>query len=450
MNIRFTILCTTLLILNTSYSFSENKKELIALAQTVEEPLWKRTALAPSRDPAFMLMSTLSTLPGLPATSTLFMTRTPTVSIVAEHINMAALETLATKKLDVKEFSTLSTNIYNTRVQEHTFGMQLGQQWEQDNWELSCHWWLGVRERHLWLSEPARTQTQELGTHAFAPDHTSKTSGHAPQQPALDTSWWHTTALTPGLGDVHVNARYRLPLGELFSCSAGIHAVIPTGTHRSRKTPTDDAHPLPLDVESFSTRLINRARDILLCAPLGTSGHVGFGLSGHAQLNLTPQLALHGEATQVYFRPGSQRRYALATEEFVPLLRDGSDDTHLGISSNGDVRDYLQQFVYPLEKHVTLQPGMIRTASAHIAYATPQVHCALGYRYQEAEGESSQTAPPATLAPQALLQHQATFIGGMSDRHDWGEASSYITAHYTFAGTQHGDWSIGFGATIQA
>lgn len=449
MNIRFALLCATLTTISSSFCFSTNKKELIALAKTVDAPLWKRTALTPTSDPALTLIPTLSTLPGLPATSTLFFMRTPVIGTLGDHLDITPLATLAEKKLDGEAFNELISTIDNISIQEHTVGMQLGQQWEQDSWELSWHWWIGMRERNLWLKNPARARTHEMLRTIFLKNDDEAPS-HAPQQPQLGASWWHATALTPGIGDVHINARYRLPLGEIFSCSFGLHAVIPTGTHRSHKTPTDDAHPLPLETQPFALRLLNRARDILLCAPLGTSGHVGLGASAHAQLNLTPQLALHGEVTQVHFRPGSQRRFALATEEYIPLLSDGTDDTQMGVSSNGDLRSYLQQFVYPLEQHVTLHPGMIRTASTHLAYATPQVHCSLGYRREEMEGEHSQTAPLATLASEMVLQHQATFIGGLSSRHDWGEASSYFTAHYTFAGTRPGDWSVGFGATIQA
>lgn len=397
------LLCTHLTAASDSHSF-------ITQLSTITQPLWQQTTLPASSDPAFELSPTLHTLPGLPATSTLFFSRTPVLTQLSGLLNAHA-----------PFFTDHQKQIEAVNVQEHTLGMQLGQQWQQDHWEVSWQWWLGLRERNAWLPKEYRAQNQDT------------------------KSPWHASAVRAGIGDIHLTARYRLPMGTLGALSLGGHWLVPVGTKKQRKK-NDDSIALPTSTDPFMKSLSTRVRDLLLCAPFGTNGHAGLGLSATLHMNLGANFSFFGQATSIRFKEGKEKRFGLLEHKRPPILHTGGLDVW---SEEDEVTTYARTYVFPTEQEITLTLGALSCASAHLAYTIPDLHLAVGYRYQRHDEEEAENVSTALLRG-LNEQHQVALTSSATNRHDWGDSSSYFTATYTFAGAQKGTWSIGFGATVQA
>lgn len=392
--------------------------DLSPLTQNLSAPLWSNTTQPSSPDAAFQVANMLTTLPGMPATSTLFFSRSPEV---------ARLEDILA--LSEPFFTPYREHLKQASIQEHTVGLQLGQNWRQDHWELSWNWWVGVRERNLWIPQLHRRALREK----LRQD--SETG-------ARITNLWNATTMHVGVGDVHITARYTLPLGELVSFSLGIHTSLPTATKQKQSDAEKADGSIPTDSQEFLQHMSKRARDIMLCAPFGSNGHTGIGLSGALRLNLGNNLKVMSEATSLRFRPGTQRRYALTGEKRLPELNLSEE--------NSQKQDPVPAYLYPHAQEITLVPGAIHSGSVHLAYTTDDIHCSIGYLRQRFEAEESDTAPLRMLRTEVTEHQQLIGTASMNTHHGWGDTSSYMTAGYTFDGAGEGGWTLGFGATVQA
>lgn len=408
--------------------------DLATLTQNVSAPLWQHTVLPDAPDPAFELSTMLCTLPGMPATSTLFFSRTPCVARISDIV-----------AINEPILDAYREHLNEATIQEHTTGLQLGQNWRQDQWELCWNWWFGVRERNLWLSQVHRRALRE------------KLSGHETAQSRL-TNLWNASHLQAGIGDVHITARYNLTLGSLLALSLGVHATVPVATQQKQSgaletdaaTAQETTQPFPTNVEGFTKQISSRARDIMLCAPFGSNGHSGIGMSGALRLHLGDRLKVIAEATSIRFRTSTQTRYALnPTHTVNPAELVGTDMMPIGPEEvSGAERFY--RFLYPKKYSVSLVPGRKDTASIHLAYTTDSLHCALGYCRNHVGVEESETAPAGTLRSQHTQQDAIIATASVNTHHGWGDTSSYITGQYVHDGFQSGRWTIGFGATVQA
>ncbi|MDQ5890362.1 MAG: hypothetical protein QG604_236 [Candidatus Dependentiae bacterium] len=448
MNIRFSALAFLFSLLAPALVAQlpaeyNTKQKAILLLNSLDAQVWQSTAPHHQLDPLFTLQPVLDALPGLPSTATLFISHTPHVVTIEKLINPAAFEDTT-----LQPFIDSAEKI---ETQEHSAGLHIGQLWAQDNLELTWQWWIGARQRNWWLHGDARKEyLQTLQNYSGSPIRTAR-DAHAPQEPQHRLTMWHATSTNIGLGDMHLQLRYRLPLGNRFSCAFGAYTTIPIGSLANRQTPQTTEDVIPLDGDNeLALRLINRARDIMLCTPLGAAGH--FGIGGHiqAQINLSQRWAIRGQFTQIHYRGGLENRFALTPATALNRLEEGMPGTLENISSNELIMQHLKQKLYPTDIKIEVRPGITRINGIALNYANIPFHGSLGYLHTSTDSEYSESAPFATLTRTRNENHQINATAGWRRRQSWGEASSYMTGHYTINGTQKGAWGFGVGATVQA
>ncbi len=445
MNIRF-----SLLILSFSTSFSvvaqfpsyTPKQKAILLLKSITQPVWHSTAPHHTIDPLLRSHALTNALPGLPAKAEFFFTRTPEVTSVQNYINPDAFENTL-----LQPFVEYGNAV---KLQQHTSGIHIGQLWNQDNLEMSWQWWIGAQERNWWLRQPLRSNYQK--TLASFDGALTKEGGsvHAPQEPEHRLTLWHATRTTIGIGDIHLQLRYRAHPTNWFSCSIGGYAIAPVGTTAGRTTPDNSDETLPITTDELPLRIINRMRDVMLCAPLGNNSHLGIGLQTDAQCFITRYISLRAAYTRIYYRGGIESRYALATTEDTLSLEEGLPGSSEGVSPHETVIAALKKHLYPSEIKVYIQPGGVKTASFGIHYEDVPLHLAMIYGYESVGSEYSESAPLATLTRTATTNHIISALAGWRTNYHWGQSSFYVNAHYITSGTHAGGWGCGIGTTIQA
>jgi len=450
MNIRFSSLALLLPFfvtsLNSQYPLEYTaKQKTVLLLNSLSGPVWHSTAPHHQTDPLFELQPMLDALPGFPAAATFFFARTPKNAMLQNFIEPTAFEGTA-----LQPFVQSGQKI---EIQEHTSGLHFGQVWSQDSLEISWQLWAGARERNFWLNGNDRAEFfSTLRNYSSSPLRNATLDIHAPQEPQHRLTLWHATNTNVGLGDVHLQMRYRIPLLNRLSCAIGLYTTIPVGSLANRKTTTinDDAPPLDGDGHELTLRLINRARDIMLCSPLGNNGHLGLGGHIQAQLYLTQRLSVRGQFTQIYYRSSLENRFSLNRGIPLATIEEGLPGTLDGLSGNDLIVQHLKQKLYPTEIKTEIRPGGTQCKGVSLNYASLPFHCALGYWHISSDTEYSESAPLVTLTQKSIYNHRVHGTAGWRRRQNWGEASSYLTGSYTVAGTQKGSWSVGIGATVQA
>ena len=447
MNIRFHALVlfflTPLLCLANKQPDYNIKQKAILLLNSLDQQVWKSTAPHTQPDPLFTLQPTLDALPGLPATATFFVRHTPRVLDAQNLINPLAFEDSF-----LAPFIPSAEKIH---IHEHAAGVHIGQLWSQDNLEIAWQWWAGIQARNWWISGKDRTAFLETFKNYTAPISKGEAQDvHAPQPIQNRLTPWHATNVNVGIGDVHVQVRYRLPLHQRFYCAIGPYITVPIGTQANYKTPRNGMDNPPLGGDELVLRLINRAREIMLATPLGSNGHLGLGAQVLAQLILTDHWSIKGQFMQMHYRSGVESRYALSTGTVINALEEGLPSSAENISSDEAVWDHLKHKLYPTEIKVSVRPGMLRMSGIALHYNRAPFHVALGYWHEHKGAEYSDSAPLATLTRRSFENHRITGTCGLRQRHNWGEASTYLTGSYAPKGTNAGAWSVGIGATVQA
>jgi|GEM_PF-2681007 len=449
MNIRFVFLfvfafsCGAILHAEQPESLYTPKQHTILLLNSLSGPLWKSTAPYRDIDPIFKLQSGLSALPGIPTTASLFVMRNPEVARASHYLNPQALENTV--------LAPLATYINDVIIQEHTAGIHLGQLWHQDNWEIAWQWWVGARERNWWINGKSRGDfLKELNTAHFDKGAQTTPDAHAPQQHTHRFTATHATSTNIGIGDVHVQIRYRIPLGNRVSCAIGAYATVPIGTHAKRRTiGIEEALPME-DGNELALKLVNRLRDVMLCVPLGSNGHLGLGGQLLAQVVVTNHFHIRGQWTQVYYRGDIENRYALTPHTPLTPIEEGMPFTAEGASPSDLVFQHLKQRLYPTEIKTHVYPGMVRIGTIGLHYENIPFHGSFSYSHESSETEYSELAPLATLTPMRTENHRLNTIVGWRKRFDWGESSSFLHGYYTIAGTHKGAWGAMLGVTVQA
>ncbi len=449
MNIRFSSLALLLQLflpaLNAQYPLEYTaKQKTVLLLNSLSAPVWHSTAPHHQTDPLFALQPTLDALPGFPATATFFFSRTPHATSLQDFVDPTAFE-----ETSLQPFIESGQKI---EIQEHISGLHFGQLWSQDSLEIGWQLWIGARERNFWLKSDDRNEYfKTLHHYSSSPTRNASQDIHAPQEPQHRLTLWHATSTNVGLGDIHLQIRYRIPLHNRFSCAVGLYTTIPVGSLANRKTVNVNEDIPPLEGgHELAIRLINRARDIMLCTPLGNSGHLGLGGHFQAQLYVTQKLSIRGQFTQVYYKNSLENRFALSPATSLGAIEEGVPGSLDGISSNELIVQHLKQKLYPTEIKTEIRPGNTQCKGITLNYATIPFHGSLGYWHIMSGSEYSETAPLATLTQSTINNHQVHATAGWRRRQNWGEASSYLTGSYTVLGTQKGAWSIGIGATVQA
>jgi len=447
MNIRFSLLLCLCLVSTVLHNTTPplpytHKQKAVLLLKSITPPVWHSTAPHHTIDPLFKTHHLSNALPGLPAKAEFFFMRTPHVTTVQNLINPAAFnDTMLQPFVDYG---------HALELQQHTTGIQIGQLWNQDNLEISWQWWVGAQERNWWLTQKMRKAYQETlkNYHGSALKGTGNI--HAPQEPEHRLTLWHGTNTTVGIGDVHLQGRYRAHPTNWFSCSLGCYLTIPVGTQSSHTTPLNSDDTLPIATDELPLRIINRLRDVMLCAPLGANGHLGIGFQTDAHCFITGQLSLRGSFTQMHYRAGIENRYALLSSPTMSPLEEGLPGSEEGISSPETIVQYLKQTVYPCTLKAHVKPGMVRITSGGLHYEDIPLHLAMIYSHELVGGEYSESAPLATLNRTSTQNHQISGVAGWRKSFQWGQSSLYLNGHYTVSGTHRGCWGFGIGASVQA
>jgi hypothetical protein len=424
-----------------AHEYTGKQKAILLLNATQNTP-WLSTAVNPDIDPLFVLQPSLLSHPGLPGFATAFISRNPRVAELSRLINQ-----------ELFEDTSLAPFLPHTRqatIQEHICGIQLGQLWHQENFDIGWNWWIGARERNWWLSQQDRENcNREIQNYTASMTKEVLQDRYAAPEVNHRLTYWHATGTTVGIGDVHLYIRYRLPLTNALSCSAGFYTTIPIGTRATRTTPQETEDLPPLNNDELATRLINRARDCMLCAPLGSNGHAGLGFQCTGQLQLTKTWSLRGQFTQIYYRSGIESRFSLQPKTALSKLEEGMPGNMEGISSDADIITHLKQKLYPCEIKVEVQPGMTQTASAGIHYEASRIYGMAGYLMDHMQHEYSETAPLATLTRTSRKTQRIAATLGIKQRYYWGECSWYTTGTYALKGSAQDAWNCGVGVTVQ-
>jgi hypothetical protein len=443
MNIRLNCLlisvCLSSILAAAEYT---GKQKAILILNALPDTPWQSTAAHYDIDPLFTLQSSLLAHPGLPAFATVFISRNPHVAELACLINQ-----------ELFEETSLAPFLPHTRqatIQEHICGIQFGQLWHQENFDIGWNWWIGARERNWWLTESDRIgfakalkqYTASITKHVHHDRYASPEVNHR-------LTYWHATGTTFGAGDIHLYMRYKIPLSSYFFCSLGAYGTIPVGARAARATPIESEDLPPLTSDELAVRLINRARDCMLSVPLGSNGHLGIGAQCTAGLSLSKTWSLRGQVTQLYYRSGIESRFSLTPKIALSKLEEGFPGTMEGISSDTAITQHLKQTLYPCELKVEIRPGMLRTASIGLHYEAPTLYGALGYLIDTRESEYSETAPLATLVRSTQSTQRITGTLGMRRRYYWGESTWYIVSTYGVEGSAREAWSCGVGVTVQ-
>jgi hypothetical protein len=443
MNIRFNFLlitiCASSILTAADYT---GKQKAILLLNALHDTPWTSTAAHYDIDPLFILKPSLLAHPGLPAFATFFCMRNPRVVEMPLLIDQTVFEETS--------LAPFLAHTQNLTLQEHICGLQFGQIWHQENFDIGWNWWVGARERNWWLSEKERTSCGQALAH-YTASLTKQThrDRYAAAEPQHRLTYWHATGTTFGIGDIHLYLRYRIPLSSHLYCSAGVYATIPVGTRAARVTPleTEDTHPLTSD--ELAVRLINRARDCMLHVPLGSNGHLGLGAQLTAGLRLSSAWSLRGQVTQLYYRSGIESRFSLTPKTALTKLEEGLPGTMEGISADADITAHLKQKLYPCDIKVEVKPGMLRTASVGLHYESSTLYGAIGYLIDTIQSEYSETAPLATLTRMTRSTQRITGSVGIRRRYNWGESSWYMVSTYGIDGSAKDAWSFGIGVTVQ-
>jgi len=450
MNIRFSAslclllsaLCPLLASFGPEYS---PKQKMILFLNSLEGQAWQSTAPNMQPDPNFAFRQTLNVQPGFPASALFFVRHAPGVAALKDCINIDSF-----KNTDLHDFAQLAER---TVIHEHTAGACMGQIWCQDNVEASWQWWVGAQERNFWLSKDDREAfVQKLQAYTAAPTKQESLSAHAPQPLQHRLTMWHAAHTTLGVGDVHINFLYRMPLHARFSVALGAQASVPLGKGSSRLSPHmgQDNPPLEGEGQELAMSIINRARDILLTTPLGSNGHLGLGFVCQAQVQLARSLLLKGDYSHMYYRSGIEDRCALSSSTVINALEEGMPKSAEGVSSDAAVWDHLKHKLYPVDIKSVVTPGAVRTASVALCLHGQPIQANVSYVFVGKGAEYSETAPLATLTRRVFEQHAVNGTLGLGRRYQWGESSSYVQASYVFAGTGKGGFSVGFGLSVQA
>jgi len=449
MNIRFSALFAALVCLAPSFTHPfapqhTDKQKCILFLKSINGKCWASTAPHRQPDPLFKLHPTLNSLPGLPAAAGLFFQRTSHAVDIQEFVNTEAFQDTF-----LYPFSNLTPKI---QIQEHTAGLHLGQIWSQDNLDVSWQWWVGVKERNWWLSSDDRAQflktLSQLNTQST---RSTLQDNYAPQEQYRRLTPWHATNAHVGLGDVHLQMRYRLALTNNISLSLGLYSTVPVGTQESRKTPVTGEDTPPLDSgDELSMRLINRAREIMLATTFGSGGHLGIGGQTLAQINLSDSWSLQGQWLHVYYRGGIENRFTLNPAQPTTPLEEGALGTAENISPNEVIWQHMKHSIYPCETKIHIQPGALQTGGLSLHYSRNPFHASLAYWIEKQGPEYSELAPLATITRHSIENERVHLTCGWRKRHEWGEASTYFSGHYATRGTQKGAWGLCIGATVQA
>jgi len=446
MNIRFSFLLILSLCVSSKNRATTPlytpKQKAVLLLKSVSEPVWESTAPHYDTDPLFKSHAMTNALPGLPAKTAFFFARTPRVIAVKELINPSAF--------DGTMLQPFVNYGHAVELQQHTAGIQIGQLWSHENLEMGWQWWFGAQERNWWLSGDQRKKYQETLTNYHGTITKTGTSAHAPQEPPHRLTLWHATQTSLGIGDVHLQAKYRIHPTNWFSCALGGYITVPVGTQVSKTTPKESDSTLPIETDELALRIINRARDVMLCTPLGKNGHLGIGFEADAQCFITPQLSLRGSMVQMHYQNGIENRYALLSSGALPPLEEGLPGSAEGISSNDTIINHLKNTLYPCEIKAEVKPGLMRLNTAGIHYENIPFHGALIYQRETIGAEYSESAPLATLTRSSSIKHQLNLIAGWRSTFSWGQSSTYATGHYIVSGTHVGGWGVALGITIQA
>jgi hypothetical protein len=445
MNIKTKFLLVALCSFYTSaYSnhYTPTQKTILLL-KSILNPLWHSTASPAPSKTLTTQMPTTEALPGAAAHTTLFFSRTPEVDTLAKHVDAGALEESA--------FQGFIPFLESATIQEHTLGVHYGQRLVQDNWELLVNAFIGTRERNLWLNQPLR---DDLSANASRYANTFTRSAtaqdpHAPRQLEPRLTHWHATGTTSGLSDINLLMRYRLPLFKRLGISLGLATNIPVGAHASHTTTPDSDASMPLALDEYLVHLVNRSREMLLCAPLGSNGHFGFGPQVMADLVISPALSFKASASRMTFRSGIEDRYALDPSSYLPHIEEGVPYTQEEMSTRDNIMPHLLQRIHPSLQKVSIQPGTQTTASALLAYFKAPLLWSLNYTYAHTGRETSETAPLATLRAEEEPTHTVSSTLGTRKRREWGQFTSFLTGHLTFAGALQ-SWGIGWGISVQS
>lgn len=446
MNIRFSFLLVFSLFVSSNNRATTPlytpKQNTVLLLKSITEPVWLSTAPHYDIDPLLKSHTIANALPGLPAKTAFFFSRTPQIANVKQLINPAAFDgTMLQPFVDYG---------HAVEMQQHTTGIQVGQLWSHENLEMGWQWWFGAQERNWWLSGNTRNKYQETLANYHASTLKNQVNHHAPQEPMHRLTLWHATQTTVGIGDVHLQARYRLHPANWLSFSVGGYITVPIGTQTSRTTPKESDTSLPIDTDELALRIINRTRDIMLCTPLGKNGHLGLGFEADSHCFITRQLSLRGSFVQMHYQGGIENRYALLSSGSLPTLEEGLPGTADGISSNEEIINNLKHTLYPCEIKAHIKPGIVRVSSIGIHYENIPIHCAFIYQRESVGTEYSESAPLATLTRTTNINHQLNGLAGWRSTFSWGQSSTYISGHYVVSGTHAGGWGIAAGITIQA
>lgn len=278
-------------------------------------------------------------------------------------------------------------------IQEQGMCAQAQQTWHDDRWHATVQVGAATLVRHLWLANPHRHLLLEtIDSLKTSKVKSAETIHKHNGTPSLKLSPLLAKASTTGLTDATCTLLYDIVSNQLLTVSGGLSFHIPTSTTAKPRTPDDDSTLLPLAADTFSHRITQRARELLLVPTLGYT-QWGIGITGECTLHLSTNITAYTSVRALSFLTHSQTRHALSdTANPVPFLFEGISGTEIGISPDDDVNQYLRQYVYPSKREVSLRPGSLLQAHAGLLYRTGWGEVSLSYQAQWQAAESSEEA----------------------------------------------------------